>query len=102
MPVIGEWVIDEACRAVATWPEPITVALNISPSRSSCPALPNIVSEALARYKLPGNRIELEVTEGVFLGDNGADARRARSACARSASASRSTISAPAIRRSAI
>ena len=35
------------------------------------PALPNIVSEALARYKLPGNRIELEVTEGVFLGDNG-------------------------------
>jgi EAL domain-containing protein (putative c-di-GMP-specific phosphodiesterase class I) len=30
-----------------------------------------VVSEALARHKLPGNRIELEVTEGVFLGDNG-------------------------------
>ena len=29
-------------------------------------------SEALARYKLPGNRLELEVTEGVFLGDSGA------------------------------
>ena len=40
-------------------------------SRSSRRRLPNIVSEALARYKLPGNRIELEVTEGVFLGDNG-------------------------------
>jgi diguanylate cyclase (GGDEF)-like protein len=72
MPVIGEWVIDEACRAAATWPEPITVALNISPKQIILPALPNTVSEALARYKLPGNRIELEVTEGVFLGDNGA------------------------------
>src|SRR5215210_520823 len=71
MLAIGEWVIDEACRAAATWPEPITVALNISPKQISSPALPNTVSEALARYKLPGNRIELEVTEGVFLGDNG-------------------------------
>src|SRR5438067_2689903 len=70
MPAIGEWVIDEACRATASWPEPITVALNISP-KQILPNLPNIVSEALARYKLPGNRIELEVTEGVFLGDNG-------------------------------
>lgn len=71
MPAIGEWVIDEACRAAATWPEPITVALNISPKQIIMPALPNIVSEALARHKVAGNRIELEVTEGVFLGDNG-------------------------------
>ena len=71
MPVIGEWVIDQACRAAASWPEPITVALNISPKQIVTSALPNIVSEALARYRMPGNRIELEVTEGVFLGDNG-------------------------------
>ena len=72
MPVIGEFVIDEACKAAASWPEPITVALNISPKQIVLPNLPNTVSEALARYKLPGNRLELEVTEGVFLGDNGA------------------------------
>jgi len=71
MAAIGEWVIDEACRAAATWPDPISVALNISPKQMLQAALPNIVSEALARYKLAGNRIELEVTEGVFLGDNG-------------------------------
>ena len=71
MVAIGDWVVDEACRAAASWPEPITVALNISPKQISLPALPNTVSEALARYKLPGNRLELEVTEGVFLGDNG-------------------------------
>ena len=71
MPVIGEWVIDEACRAAASWPEPVTVALNISP-KQILPGLPNIVSHALGRHKLPANRLELEVTEGVFLGDNGA------------------------------
>jgi len=71
MPPIGSWVIEEACRAAATWPEPITVALNISPKQIALPSLPNEVSQALARHKLPGNRIELEVTEGVFLGDNG-------------------------------
>jgi len=71
MAAIGEWVIDEACRAAATWPDPISVALNISPKQMIQAALPNLVSEALARHKLAGNRIELEVTEGVFLGDNG-------------------------------
>jgi EAL domain-containing protein (putative c-di-GMP-specific phosphodiesterase class I) len=70
MPVLGEWIIDEACRATATWPEPITVALNISPKQIQA-GLPNFVSEALGRHKVAGNRIELEVTEGVFLGDNG-------------------------------
>jgi diguanylate cyclase (GGDEF)-like protein/PAS domain S-box-containing protein len=67
---IGEWVIEEACRAVATWPEPITVAINISPKQIVLPNLPNVVSQALSRNRLPGNRLELEVTEGVFLGDN--------------------------------
>ena len=27
-----------------------------------------MVSQALSRYRVPGNRLELEVTEGVFLG----------------------------------
>ncbi len=72
MPVIGEWVIEEACRALASWPEPITLAINISPKQIVMPSLPNVVSQALARYRVPANRLELEVTEGIFLGDNGA------------------------------
>jgi diguanylate cyclase (GGDEF)-like protein/PAS domain S-box-containing protein len=71
MVAIGDWVIDEACRAAATWPQHISVALNVSPKQIVMPALPNTVSEALARHRVQGNRIELEVTEGVFLGDNG-------------------------------
>ena len=68
MGAIGEWVIEEACRAIASWPEPITVAINISPKQIVMPSLPNMVSQALSRYRVPGNRLELEVTEGVFLG----------------------------------
>ena len=71
MPQLGAWVIEEACRALSTWPEAVTVAVNISPKQILIPALPNVVSECLARHKIPGNRLELEVTEGVFLGDNG-------------------------------
>src|SRR5689334_19305366 len=59
MPMIGEWVIDQACRAAASWPEPLTVALNISP-KQILPGLPNVVSEALGRHRLAGNRLELE------------------------------------------
>ena len=70
MAELGEWVIEESIRTASTWPEPITVAINISPKQIVAPALPNIVSQSLARHKVPGNRIELEVTEGVFLGDS--------------------------------
>jgi diguanylate cyclase (GGDEF)-like protein/PAS domain S-box-containing protein len=66
---IGEWVIEEACRAAATWPDFINVALNLSARQLILPALPNTVSEALTKYRLKPNRLELEVTETVFLGD---------------------------------
>ena len=72
MPTIGEWVIEEACRAISTWPEPITLAINISPKQMIQAALPNIVNQALTRHRVPANRLELEVTEGVFIGDSGA------------------------------
>jgi diguanylate cyclase (GGDEF)-like protein/PAS domain S-box-containing protein len=67
---LGEWVIEEACRAAASWPEHISVAVNISAKQLIYPALPNTVNESLGRHKLQANRLELEVTESVFLGDS--------------------------------
>jgi diguanylate cyclase (GGDEF)-like protein/PAS domain S-box-containing protein len=67
---LGDWVIDEACRAASVWPDYINVALNLSARQLILPALPNTVSEALAKYRLKANRLELEVTESVFLGDS--------------------------------
>jgi diguanylate cyclase (GGDEF)-like protein len=67
---LGDWVIDEACRAAAVWPANVTVAVNVSAKQLVFPALPNTVSEALARHRLQANRLELEVTESIFLGEN--------------------------------
>ncbi|HEY0043385.1 MAG TPA: EAL domain-containing protein [Allosphingosinicella sp.] len=67
---LGDWVIEEACRAAAVWPDYISVALNLSARQLILPALPNTVSEALSKYRLKPNRLELEVTESVFLGDS--------------------------------
>lgn len=67
---LGDWVIEEACRAAAVWPAHISVAVNVSAKQLVFPALPNTVGEALARHKLQANRLELEVTESIFLGEN--------------------------------
>jgi diguanylate cyclase (GGDEF)-like protein len=67
---LGDWVIEEACRAAAVWPANITVAVNVSAKQLVFPALPNTVNEALARHRLQANRLELEVTESIFLGEN--------------------------------
>ena len=67
---MGDWVIEEACRAAAHWPDNISVAVNLSAKQLVLPALPQHVNEALTRHKVQANRLELEVTESVFLGDS--------------------------------
>jgi len=67
---LGDWVVEEACRAASSWPENITVAVNISAKQLVYPALPNTVGEAIRRARLQPNRLELEVTESVFMGDS--------------------------------
>jgi diguanylate cyclase (GGDEF)-like protein/PAS domain S-box-containing protein len=67
---LGEWVIEEACRAAACWPENISVAVNVSAKQLIFPALPNTIHEAIRKHRLQPNRLELEVTESVFMGDS--------------------------------
>jgi diguanylate cyclase (GGDEF)-like protein/PAS domain S-box-containing protein len=66
---LGDWVVEEACRAASTWPEHITVAVNLSARQLVLPALPATVNAALSKYRVQANRLELEVTETVFLED---------------------------------
>ncbi|HST36794.1 MAG TPA: EAL domain-containing protein, partial [Allosphingosinicella sp.] len=67
---LGEWVIQDACRAASAWPAHVSVAINVSAKQLIYPALPNTINEALRRYRLPPDRLELEVTESIFLGDS--------------------------------
>ncbi|UUR08848.1 EAL domain-containing protein [Sphingomonas glaciei] len=66
---LGDWALRQACEDAAGWPDHIRVAVNVSPSQFSDGTLPTTIVSALASSGLPANRLELEITEGVFLGD---------------------------------
>ena len=69
---IGEWILNRACEDAAGWPSDIRVAVNVSPIQFADPGLPRIVASALAATGLDPDRLELEITEGVFLGESAA------------------------------
>ena len=67
---MGEWVLREACREAAAWPDNLTVAVNLSPAQFKSKTLALAVTSALAGSGLAPNRLELEITESVLLQDN--------------------------------
>ena len=69
---IGDWVIREACAEAALWDERMRVAVNISAAQLTGAGLAKTVLGALAATRLEPSRLELEVTESVFLGDDAA------------------------------
>ena len=66
---LGEWILREACREAATWPRPLTVAVNISPVQFHHGDLPKLVHSILLETGLAPVRLELEITEGVLIDD---------------------------------
>ena len=67
---IGEWVMRTACAEAAKWPSHVTVAVNLSPIQFKSHALPSLVRMVLSDTNLPAKRLELEITEGVFLSND--------------------------------
>jgi EAL domain-containing protein (putative c-di-GMP-specific phosphodiesterase class I) len=68
---IGDWVLKTACREAASWSDSIYLAVNLSAIQVASNGLAANVVNALAASGLPAHRLELEVTESVFLGDDG-------------------------------
>ena len=66
---IGEWVLREACREAMNWPAHIKVAVNASGEQLLDPNFIGSVVGALAQSGLPPQRLEIEVTESIFLRD---------------------------------
>jgi EAL domain-containing protein (putative c-di-GMP-specific phosphodiesterase class I) len=64
---IGEWVLRTACMEAAGWASPVRVAVNVSPEQLNNPNFVSIVASALANSGLAPDRLELEVTESVFM-----------------------------------
>jgi len=78
---IGTWVMQEACReAAAHWPENIKINVNVSPEQLLEPDFVATVVSALSHSGLDPKRLEIEVTESIFVRD--ADiARKALEQC---------------------
>jgi diguanylate cyclase (GGDEF)-like protein/PAS domain S-box-containing protein len=66
---LGEWALRQACMEAASWETKARVAVNVSPIQFAHSGLPAIVASALASSQLPPGRLELEITESVFLGE---------------------------------
>lgn len=66
---IGEWVLREACREAASWPNTIHIAVNLSPVQFRQGDLPSMVHSILLQSALDPTRLELEITESVLFDD---------------------------------
>ena len=66
---LGEWVLRRACTDAAKWPDPLIVAVNLSPAQFRDGDIAETVAEVLKETKLPPERLELEITENLLIND---------------------------------
>ena len=64
---IGAWAMRDACRNAANWPEHVRVAVNVSSVQFHRPGLSETILGALASSGLAPHRLEVEITESIFL-----------------------------------
>ncbi|MGX7952245.1 putative bifunctional diguanylate cyclase/phosphodiesterase [Tsuneonella sp. HG249] len=67
---LGEWALNRACADAMAWPETVRVAVNVSARQFTANGFVDIVAGALDASGLAPDRLELELTESVFMGDS--------------------------------
>ena len=67
---LGKWVLEEACRQASQWPDTVRIAVNLSPRQFTGFTLAANVTMALEKSRLRPDRLELEITESIFLTDS--------------------------------
>ncbi len=67
---LGNWITAQAARTAAQWPEDISLAVNLSPLQIRAPGAALAIRNALREAGLDPSRLELEVTESLFIEDN--------------------------------
>ena len=74
---IGEWVLKTSLEEAANWPDQVRVAVNVSPLQFNA-KLVDMVADMLSETGVRADRLEIEITEGVFLADGDFDRRDLR------------------------
>ncbi len=71
MPVLGSWVLGEACRQARAWLDAghrdFRISVNVSGQQLMRPGLLRVVSQALADFDLPAHVLDLELTESSLM-----------------------------------
>ncbi|MCB2089042.1 MAG: EAL domain-containing protein [Sphingomonadaceae bacterium] len=67
---LGEWALKRACLDATEWPKSVRVAVNVSAVQFADNGFPDAVTQALDESGLEPDRLELELTESVFMGDS--------------------------------
>ncbi|NVE93848.1 EAL domain-containing protein [Altererythrobacter lutimaris] len=67
---IGTWALETACSEAAQWPIELRVAINVSAVQFANDDFPQTVKNALKKSGISPSRVELEITESVFMGDD--------------------------------
>jgi diguanylate cyclase (GGDEF)-like protein len=68
---LGQWALETACKTAANWTKPLMVAVNLSPVQFRDGDIVSVVNEALGPSGLDPERLELEVTESLWIQDEG-------------------------------
>ena len=68
--MLGEWALRRACRDALNWPKSVRVAVNVSAKQFVNPGFTDIVTDVLATSGIEPDRLELELTESVLMGDS--------------------------------
>ena len=67
---IGAWALRKVCEEAQQWPVELRVAVNVSPTQFVQDGFVELVKTALQKSGLKPERLELEITESVFAGDD--------------------------------
>lgn len=67
---IGEWVLEQACHDALNWPSHVSVSVNVSGVQFRKSDLFSTVASVIERTGISAERLEIEITERVLLGNN--------------------------------
>ena len=64
---LGEWILNEACREAASWPDDLHIAVNVSAEQLCDASFDGVIDSALRISGLPARRLQIEITESAAL-----------------------------------
>jgi diguanylate cyclase (GGDEF)-like protein len=67
---LGEWAMRQACAEAVSWTGNIRVAVNVSPAQFAHPNFIANVTQSLAQSGIAPDRLEIELTESIFVNDS--------------------------------